>query len=166
MTNIGIGGLIAAYVALAVLLLSLHLYSSWNWGIKLAATLILAAFYFVTYGTLPQMLGWPTSYDLPRRILVIGIDVAEPDHVYLWARDLDRGLGRTEPRAYRLPYSPALHQAAEQAGKKLRKGMPVIGEIEPGVAGSLLVGEGEAAASVRPQVRFVDAPEGLLPPKE
>ncbi len=166
MSNVGIGGLIAAYVALAILLLSLHLYSSWNWGIKLAATLLLAGFYFVTYSSLPRMLGWPTSHELPRRVLLVGIDIAEPDHVFLWARDLDRGLDRTVPRAYRLPYTAALHQAAEQAGKKLRKGLPVVGEIEPGNSGGLLVGEGEATASARPRVRFVDAPEGLLPAKE
>ena len=166
MSSIGIGGLIAAYIALAVLLLSLHLYSSWNWGIKLAATLILAAFYFVTYRSLPEMLGWPTAYDLPRRIQLIGIDIAEPNYVYLWARDLERGLAPSPPRAYRLPYSTALHEAAEEAGGKLRKGLPVIGEIEPGGAARLLAGDGEAAASVRPRVRFVDAPEGLLPPKE
>ena len=166
MSNIGIGGLIAAYVALAVLLLSLHLYSSWNWGIKLAATLVLAAFYFVTYRALPEMLGWPTAYDLPERIQLIGIDVVEPHSVYLWARDLDRGLAPAAPRAYRLPYSTTLHEAAEAAGSKLRKGLPVIGEIDPAGTAQILAGEGETVAPLRPQVRFVDAPEGLLPPKE
>ena len=49
MSTVGIAGLIAAYVALAVLLLSLHLYSAWHWSIKLAATLVLAAFYLREY---------------------------------------------------------------------------------------------------------------------
>ena len=133
------------------------------WG---TATLILAAFYVVTYRALPEMLGWPTSFDLPSRIMVVGIEIAEPDHVYLWARDLDQGLGRSAPRAYRLPYSTKLHEAAEAAGSKLRKGMPVIGEIEPGGSARILAGEGESADAVQPQVRFIDAPEGLIPPKE
>lgn len=166
MLNLGVPGLVAAYVALAVLLLSLHLYSNWSWWVKGAATLLLAGFYFVTYSSFPQLLGWPTPYDPPKRLYLIGIDIAEPDYVYLWARDLDQGLGLTTPRAYRLPYSKLLHREAEEAGHKLRKRIPVIGEIDALPNAGLTAADGEATTVKTPSVRFVDAPEGLVPLKD
>ena len=119
----------------------------------------------MTYASFPQLLGWPTAYELPERIYLIGIDVAEPDYIYLWARDLDQGLGLTTPRAYRLPYSKALHRDAEEAGRKLRKRLPVIGEIDT-QEGGRAVEDGGATAAKTPRVKFVDAPEGLVPLKE
>lgn len=166
MTNLGIPGLVAAYVALAVLLLSLHLYSRWSWWVKAAATVVLAAFYFVTYGSVPQLLGWPVPHDPPSRLYLIGIDVAEPDYVYLWARDLDQGLALTTPRAYRLPYSRSLHRAAEEAGRKLRRSLPVIAEIDAAPVAGVAVEDGEALDRRKPTVRFLDAPEDLIPLKD
>jgi len=166
MIQLGVPGLIAAYVALAVLLLSLHLASRWSWWVKAAATLALAAFYFVTYESVPRLMGWPTAAEPPGRLYLIGIEVAEPDWVYLWARDLDRGLAHTTPRAYRLRYSRALHRDAEEAGRKLRKSLPVIAEIDSAPLAAVAVEEGEAAAAQEPRVRFLDAPEGLIPEKE
>ncbi len=166
MLNLGVPGLVAAYVALAVLLLSLHLYSNWSWWVKLAATGVLAAFYFVTYSSFPQLLGWPTPYDPPKRLYLIGIDVAEPDYVYLWARDLDQGLGLSTPRAYRLPYTKTLHREAEEAGRKLRKRLPVIGEINSAPMTGRAAEDGEVTKVKTPQIKFIDAPEGLVPLKE
>lgn len=166
MTTLGVPGLVAAYVALAVLLLSLHLYSNWSWWVKGAATVVLAAFYFVTYSSVPQLLGWPTPYDLPSRLYLIGIDVAEPDYVYLWARDLDQGLALTTPRAYRFPYSPTLHRDAEAASHKLRKSIPVIAEIDAAPAAEAAAEAAETASRQKTTVRFVDAPEDLIPSKE
>ncbi len=166
MLNLGLPGLVAAYVALAVLLLSLHLYSNWSWWVKIAATLVLAGFYFVTYASFPQLLGWPTPYERPERLYLIGIDVAEPDYVYLWARDLDQGLGPTTPRAYALPYSRVLHREADEAGRKLRKRLPVIAEIDNAPAVGRVIDDGETTTAKTPRVKFVDAPEGLVPLKE
>ena len=166
MLNLGLPGLVAAYVALAVLLLSLHLYSNWSWWVKIAATAVLAGFYFVTYASYPQLLGWPTPHERPERLFLIGIEVAEPDYVYLWARDLDAGLGPSTPRAFALPYSRRLHRDAEEAGRKLRKRLPVIAEIDEPEEGGRAVEHGGATAAKTPRVRFVDAPEGLMPLKE
>jgi hypothetical protein len=166
MMHLGEAGLIAAYVALAVLLLSLNLASRWPWWVKTAATLVLAGFFFVTYDSLPRLMGWPTDAEPPGRLYLVGIDVAEPDWVYLWARDLDQGLTLSTPRAYRLHYTKTLHRDAEAAGRKLRKALPVVVEVDSAPLNAVAVEEGQTATNREPQIRFLDAPEGLIPEKE
>ena len=68
MFTLGITGLVTAYVLLALLLLSVNLYSSWSWKIKFGSILLVTFFYAVTYLSLPPLLGWPTGDDPPARL--------------------------------------------------------------------------------------------------
>ncbi len=102
---------------------------------------------------------------LPDRLYLIGLETAEPDQIYLWGRDLELGLGYQRPRAYELPYSKSLHEKANEAGKKLRRGLEIIVELDPIDNVTMKTG-GEETVVGTSTVRFVDAPEGLVPQKD
>ncbi len=46
MFTLGISGILAAYILLAVLLLSINLYSGWSWRVKTAAIIIVSVFLY------------------------------------------------------------------------------------------------------------------------
>ena len=166
MFELGTGGLAAAYVMLGVILVSLHLYSRWSHWIKIMVTVLATVFMLVTYKSLPGLQGWPLTTDkLPSRLYLLAIEISEPDNIYLWARDLDAGTKLQRPRAYELPYSSKLHQQAVSSGRKLRRNIAQIVEIDP--AGKTVKVPGSSEVPVKQNViRFLDAPQGLLPPKE
>ncbi len=165
--NWNIWGLIASYAALALVLLSLHIYSSWSFSIKAATTLIVLSFCAITYKSYPGLLGWPVpSSSLPSRLYLVAVEVQEPDDIYLWAKDLDQGLGDRRPRAYRVSYSKSLHENAERAGSNIRRGIAMIVETV-GDGAIVTTSDGDAQATSRnSQIRFIEAPQGLLPEKE
>ena len=168
MPELEVGALIAAYVAVALLLLSLHLYSNWGLLTKAAITVVVTGFFFVTYVSYPQLMGWPLVTDrLPSRLHLLGIQTVEPDSIYLWARDLDQGFGDKRPRAYELSYSKSLHQSAAKAGRKLRRNIAVMVEIDPLPDGpKAKISESAGTVVGNSIVRFSEVPEGLSPPKE
>lgn len=165
--NLGIWGLTAAYVAVAFVLLSLHIYSRWSLAIKATVTVLVVALCAVTYKSYPSLLGWPVpSSSLPSKLFLVAVEVQEPDNIYLWAKDLDEGLGDRRPRAYQLSYSKSLHERASEAGRKMRRGINMIVEIEAD-SGAPTSATGTTRTDITPdQVAFVEAPQGLLPPKE
>ena len=69
----------------------------------------------------------------------------------------------TVPRAYGLPYSAKLHDKVNKAGRKLRKGLPVIGQLAPTEPPGVV--NGEQANVVGNDLVFVDAPQALIPGK-
>jgi hypothetical protein len=127
-------GLVASYVALATLLLSLNLRSAWRWPVKAAAIGVTAGFFGVTFITLQAMLGWPTEALPPQRFVLHAALIEEPDRkggpgaIYLWLSPRDaEGEVAGPPRAYALPYSRVLHEAAVRAQAKLQEGRPIDG---------------------------------------
>ncbi len=165
--NLDIWGLIAAYIAIAFVLLSLHIYSRWSFTIKAAVTVLVVALCAVTYKSYPSLLGWPVpSSSLPSKLFLVAIEVQEPDNIYLWAKDLGAGLGDRRPRAYQLSYSKSLHEQASQAGRKMRRGINMIVEVQ-GASGVPTSATGTTKTDIKPdEVVFVEAPQGLLPKKE
>lgn len=158
-------GLIVAYVAVVGLLLSLNLYSSWHWAVKTGANLAAFALFVVTYHSWPGVLGWPTERDLPRQFYLHAVNVDEPARIYLWGTDLERGLGRNVPRAFSIPYSTRLHEQVDQVGRKLRKGLPVVGQVVPNDATEVDLSSFDQANVSDSSIVFVDAPADLLPTK-
>jgi hypothetical protein len=134
---LGTSGLVAAYVVVALLLLVLNLNARWSWTVKALAIVVVSALYLVTYYSIPPLLGWPTDQSLPKRFNLIAVYVQEPDkasgrtgEIVLWATDMAEGPRGGEPRAYRVPFTQALHQQVEDAANKIRKNMPQIGEVK------------------------------------
>jgi|SRR5690606_2211400 hypothetical protein len=170
--TLGLVGLISAYVLVALLLLSVNLYSAWRWQVKAAVTVVTSAFYIVTYLSLPPLLGWPVTQDLPEKFRLLGVYVQQPDKVadtegaiYFWVTDAAELGGEPEPRAYRLPYSPALHEAALGAAAKLAKGVAQLGEVKDPEGGVRPLDNPNRQGQVSAPVRFYDVPDPLLPDK-
>jgi hypothetical protein len=167
MFELGIGGLIGAYVLVAIILASLHLYSRWHPIIKAGVTVLACLFMVITYKSLPGLQGWPLNTDrLPSRLYLLAVEVSEPNNIYLWARDLDEGAtSQSRPRAYELPYSTKLHEIVIQSGRKIKRNIAQIVEIDP-AAQTVKVNESAEVPVKQGIIRFLDAPQGLLPPKE
>ena len=171
--ELGIAGLVAAYVLVALLLLSINLYSRWPWWVKAGTIALTSAFYVITYFSFPPLLGWPTDAKLPERFRLIGAYVQEPNkatgvegNIYLWATGIAEGSDPGEPRAYRLPYSSELHQKVSEATVKLRKGLAQLGETHQGKDASIQhpldVSRGGQKSM---DVEFYDLPDPLFPEK-
>jgi hypothetical protein len=135
-------GLVAAYVVLAVLLLSLNLTSLWRWWIKAAAIIVTTAFFAVTFQAVSGFLGWPTTQKLPARFNLVSSLVVEPDKrtndrccIYLWAEELDaNNIPSSKPRSYQLPYSDALARKITRAQEKRDRGVDVMGRVDDGLS--------------------------------
>jgi hypothetical protein len=94
--NSSIIGLVVAYIAVTMLLISLNLTSLWRWWVKAAAVIVTTIFFGVTYSTINGLMGWPTTQKPPGRFNLISSRISEPDrrthepgHIYLWAAELD-----------------------------------------------------------------------------
>src|SRR5258708_33552869 len=108
--------IVASYVLIALLLLSLNLASRWHWGMKAAAIAITTCFFGVSYLSIGELIGWPAEARIPEHFQLHWATVVEPDKlnglpgsIYLWIEGLDENnmLAGT-PRAFRLPYSREL----------------------------------------------------------
>ncbi|ASJ70212.1 hypothetical protein [Granulosicoccus antarcticus] len=157
--------MIIAYIALAMLLLGFNLYSYWSWIVKTLTNVVMIFFFGVIYHSWPAVQGWPTERDLPPQFYLHAVNVAEPHRIYLWGTELQHGMSQNEPRAYSLPYTPALHDKVDKASRKLRKGLPVIGEVSNSLGNNTDLGSLEQTRITDQQIVFVDAPQGLVPGK-
>jgi hypothetical protein len=131
-------GLVAAYVALATLLLSLNLRSAWRWQVKAAAIGITAAFFVVVFVALQAMLGWPAEALPPARFELHAALVEEPDRkgrgsgaIYLWLspRHADGAIAGP-PRAYACPTaapSTGRPRAPRRASRTAGRSMAGVG---------------------------------------
>ena len=173
MLTLGIAGLLAAYVLVALLLLSVNLYSDWSWQVKAGTIIATTLFYAVTYLSFPPLLGWPTGEAPPQRFRLVAADVLQPDKatgaagkIFLWLKDLDDLSARARPRAYELPYSGALHERVTQAQVKLEKGMQQLGEIKPPEEGNRSrVDRLTRTVEQAVNIEFFDLPDPLIPDK-
>ena len=133
--------------------------------LKSVLNLVMIVFFWVVYHSWPGVLGWPAERDLPPQFYLHPVNVAQPDRIYLWGTEFQNGLARTVPRAYSLPYTPALHDKVDKASRKLRKGLPVIGQTAGSSRSIVDMTSFEQTRSIDQQIEFVDAPQGLIPGK-
>lgn len=173
MFTLGITGLITAYILVAVLLLSINLYSNWSWRIKAFSVVITSVFYIIVYVSYPPILGWPTKESTPERFRLIGAHVQQPDKitgdegaVYLWLSTLDDLTSEQPPRSYELPYSDELHEMVIHAKAKLEKGTAQLGETENLDDPNAKPVEGATRTTqISTKVQFYDMPDPLFPDK-
>lgn len=134
-------GLVASYVVLATLLVSLNLRSAWRWPVKAAAIAVTTGFFVVVFVALEAMLGWPTEALPPEHFQLHAALIHEPSRkeqspgaIYLWLSPRNaEGAIAGPPRAYALPYSRALHEATVRAQADLQEGKPIDGTVNPSV---------------------------------
>ncbi len=114
---------VGAYVAIALLLLSLTSPPRWRWWIKGGAIVITGT---VLHPLLcrhhANMFGWPTEKRLPAHFSLLATHVVEPDNflgtdgqIYLWLRDLDENnVPFGPPRNFQIVYTPPLAEASRR----------------------------------------------------
>ena len=168
---LGITGIIAAYILLALLLLSINLYSKWSWQVKAATIVLTSAFYVVTYYSLPALLGWPTSQNPPSQFRLLAAHVIQPDKekntsgtVYLWLSKIINMTELSEPRAYEFDYSTELHEKIINVNAKLDNDIAQIGEFkEPDDIFNEVNEQRRGVRSIK--IEFYDLPDPLFPDK-
>jgi hypothetical protein len=135
--TVSLVSLVVAYMAVALLLLSLNMTSLWRWWIKAAAIIITTVFFGVTYSAINGLMGWPTTQKPPGRFNLISSRITEPDrrthtpgHIFLWADELDtNNIPYGLPRSYQIPYSQALARKVSDAQEKRDRGIDVMGRL-------------------------------------
>ena len=176
--------LIAGYVVLGALLLSVNLWARVRWWIKAAVTVVVTAFFFVSFVSIEALLGWPTDQELPDRFELVYAKIVEPNPesrnpgaIYVWAMALPgtgpvdeediytpgvidtRPLAGRVPRAYRLPYSRGMHKKVFDARMRVIEGVAQIG-----LTARKKRKPGETAQ--KSEFHFYARPDPILPPKE
>jgi hypothetical protein len=183
----------AAYVLIAVLLLSAGLTARYAWWVKASAIVVTSLFFVEAFFASKSLLGWPGGGPLPARFQLLWTRVVEPDQklgergaIYLWLEEVDANNVPTGlPRAYRLPYSVKLADRTLKARDEIMAGHPQEGsadELSDSSSGSAQAlrpdletdgGANSTGGEVDPQealeqiprVAFRPMPMPLLPPK-
>ncbi len=170
--TLGISGLIAAYILVAVLLLSVNLYSRWSWQVKAMMIIITSAFYVVSYFSFPPLLGWPTDQKLPSHFRLLASEVQQPDKltgeegsIYLWLKEVEDITSSVKPRAYILPYSSLLHEHIITAQSKIDRGIPQLGEYEEDDFIRQEALDSSETGQESLDIQFYDLPDPLFPDK-
>lgn len=176
--------LVISYVAVAALLLNLNLSTRAPVAMKALAIILVTACYAFAYYGFRDLEGWPTAEALPKSFRLQWIMVVEPDkatgaegEVFFWVRHLDESnQPGSRPRAYRLPFSAALAEQAQEALKKIEGGETLNGfisrqEMNPAESPESDEHSGEsgqrslAGDEARLIIEFRDVPKPTLPPK-
>jgi hypothetical protein len=183
----------AAYVLIAVLLLSAGLTARYAWWVKASAIVVTSLFFIEAFFASKGLMGWPGGGPLPARFQLLWTRVVEPDQklgergaIYLWLEEMDANNVPTgPPRAYRLPYSVKLADRTLKARDEIMAGHPQEGladELSESDSGSAqaqrsnLEADGGASSSGGkvelqealeqiPRVDFRPMPMPSLPPK-
>ena len=129
--------IVVAYVGIAVLLLSLNLFSLWRWWVKASAIVISGLFFIGSYLAVASLLGLPTKAKVPDRFSLVATRTVEPDKtngesgaIYLWVEKLnDNNVPSGLPISYQLSYSGELADAVDEAQKRLNSGETVEGSL-------------------------------------
>jgi hypothetical protein len=193
-------GLSLAYVLLAALLLVIALRARIPWPLKVAAVLVTSAYYCVAFFRVEGLTGWSAPTPLPSQFQLLWARVVEPNPldrdpgaVHIWVEELDAAnLPSGQPRAHRLPYSPALAHKVEAARDEIMKGHPIGGRaVDYGAGNGQSAPEGPSNVSMlRPKaapggdpmgggpldlsfltgeagnIEFAPLPVPVLPPKD
>ena len=158
-----VAGLLAAYVVVTMLLLSLNLTSLWRWWIKAASIIVTTVFFGVTWHSINGLMGWPTAQHLPPRFSLVSSRIVEPDgrtnnpgHIYLWLDTINEyNVPSGMPRSYEIAYSKGLARKVNGAQEKHDQGIEVMESFRPRAKGqqgaigaiSSLAGRNGAATS-------------------
>ena len=71
--------MILGYVAISTLLLIFFLYSTFSNKLKTVVVFIMASFYVFTWMGYKQILGWPSTQEIPDEFRLIWVSIDEPD---------------------------------------------------------------------------------------
>ena len=183
----------AAYVVLALVVLSMGLTSRFAWWVKASAIVVSSAFFIEVFFASKGLLGWPAAGTLPPKFQLLWTRVVEPDRkvgsrgaIYLWVEEVDsNNVPSGLPRSYRLPYSLKLADRTLKARDEIMAGHPQEGladdlveadqQATPAQQANLQPDGGAASSGGKveldtpleaiPRVEFRPMSNPLLPPK-
>jgi hypothetical protein len=156
--------------ALVALLLALALvYSNWPHWLKGLLALGVSAFYFFGFGAVHSLLGIPSTDALPEHFVMLAALVDEPKGktpgaLYVWVTPIEEGKSFLQPRAYKLPYTRALHEQIAEGMRKGREGVAQMGIAE------VKQGNGKGGSWLNPgndeqEIKILDLPTPQVPEK-
>ncbi len=164
---------VAAYVAVALLLISLNLTSRWRWWIKGGAIVVTGIFFLGSYFVIGSLLGWPTQARMPARFELVASRVVEPDPfignpgaVFLWIEEInENNLPNGRPRSYKLAYTEQLADTVQLAQDVVATGEQVQGTIREEVVGETEIAAGQpVAGDANPTVQLILAFDNNIAP--
>ena len=193
-------GIAIGFVLIAALVLWFVIGAKGNW-ISKAAMILLSLYFCLSVGlSVNEFMGWPTDDQLPSKFLLHWAVIKEPDvksgdegSIYVWVRPISEPEpkaeykewndyllsfydGKSQPRAYRIPYSRPLHEETQKAINLMLKGNGVGGTSGEGegkgkAAGKKGKGDGKAGDGGRSLtnnggIEFHKLPPPKLPDKE
>lgn len=153
-----------------------------KWWIKLAFIVTVPSFGIVVWNAISSYQGWPTHDPLPKKALLLWVDVVEPHEpsgekgaIHVWLISMDGGsekgplLGhdrpRGVPRAYGMPYDRKVHEMLEAAKGRLMQGQPVV--LERTTDPSASEGRpGQRFSRQESELHVYDLPPPALPRKD
>ena len=120
------------YALIGALLLVVVTKARLSWTVKAGAVVVTSAFYVVVFFRTQGLLGWSAPEEPPNRFQLLWARVVEPNianktpgAIHIWVESLDdANLPSGVPRAYRLPYSPALAHTIAVARDEIMNGHP------------------------------------------
>jgi len=138
MPSYAVLGVVGAYAATAVLLLSLNIASLWRWPVKASAIVITNGLFVGTYMAISALIGWPSNDRLPDRASFLASRIVEPDKftgdpgaIFVWLQGIDeKNLPVGEPRAYKLAYDRAVARDVFEAQRLRGQGRDVLGTFD------------------------------------
>lgn len=161
--------LVLAFAALLLLVLLALLWSRWPGWLKGVLVLAVSALYFYGNDAVHQIWGVPSNDALPERFVMLAAVVDEPSgrtsgSIFLWISEPREGLHKLEPRAYRVPYSKALHAQVDAGVRKGRDGISQMGTAEA------KAGNARGSGWLKPgndeqEIKIRDLPAPQLPEK-
>jgi hypothetical protein len=160
----------AAYVVMAVLLLSMGLTSRFAWWLKAGVIVLASVFFIEAFIATKGLLGWPAAAGLPPKFQLLWARVVEPDAnlgeagaVYFWVEELDtNNVPSGVPRSHRLPYSRALADKTSKAREEIMLGNAQEGSAEE-TAGNGKEGQEDTSEA---EARTDQKPEGAVMQKD
>ncbi len=167
-----LGELVAVQVLVTLVLVLLHLRTTWRWEAKAASIVLASLGYLLAYYSAPNLLGWPTSGQVPAKFKLLGVMIEEPDPernskgaIYFWGADLAPASPKA-PRAYQLPYTQSLKAQFSEAHGKMRRNIPQIGEVDdPDAPVGVAIDRSQLGQSSL-KIKIKDAPAEGAPVKD
>ena len=161
MTTPDVWPLVAGYALLAALLLLVLLRAPADWRLKGALVALSMGFAALGDQAWRDLQGWPATQLPPEDMRVLATHIVEPNRqtgdpgaIYVW------GVADMTPRAFRLPYSPPLHDDADNAQRSHRRGRPVVVRHAEQPAAAQSSTPGRASG-----IRLTELKQRRLPPK-
>lgn len=134
-------GIIITFIIIASLCLWFIILGKGHWLLKAAVVAFVLYCSFGIWHSLSGLSGWPSDELMPKKFMLhwalikepSKIDINQKGSILMWASSSDDDESsskktKNEPRVYKLPYTPEMHEKLSKVMQKLAQGKGVVGE--------------------------------------